>query len=243
MQTNTTRSSVGAGRTVSTPAHRSSPRRGGAISLLLLRGPLLHLLPPSASWEAPVEVQGVLKGSLSREPFHSEGRSHTCPHQAHSPRPGTQCSAWTSHLLGESQNPFAWRQHSLRKPGVGPFPLSTQGLNTGTQVDGTTPAGIHGGSGPRKWVSPCELPGGVGQHRPAPHPEDGQAHSCQSRQTRTKATHRHLQCKPLWQAPPSANPSGRLGLPAQPRPPPLSHATLRGQWGPQALGICPQGKA
>ena len=85
-------------------------------------------------------------------------------------------------------------------------------------MDGTTPHrdpwGLRAGEEGR----PCELPGRRGQHRPAPHPEDGQAHSCQSRQTRTKATHRHLQCKPLWQAWPlplsHAHPPRAMGTPS-----------------------------
>lgn len=62
------------------------------------------------------------RGSLSREPFYSEGRSHTCPHQAHSPQ------AWHSALhgpvtsWGRARTPSHGAQHSLWKPGVGPLP-------------------------------------------------------------------------------------------------------------------------
>ena len=96
-------------RTVSTPAHRSgSTCRGGAISLLLLRGlPLSCVSPvlPSASWEAPVEVQGVLKGVSLQGAFSQRGvEPHMSP--PGSQPPGlAQSSAWTSHLLGRARTP------------------------------------------------------------------------------------------------------------------------------------------
>lgn len=71
--------------------------------------PAVSPVLPSASWEAPVEVQGVLKGVSLQGTFSQRGvEPHMSP--PGSQPPGlAQSSAWTSHLLGESQNPFAWR--------------------------------------------------------------------------------------------------------------------------------------
>ena len=97
------------------------------------------------------------RGSLSREPFHSEGWSHTCPHQAHSPQ--ARRPARTSHLLGESQNPLPRR--SAQRTAAwsrGPSLCPPRGLTLGHRWTAPHPAGVHGGSGPgrRAALSACQ---------------------------------------------------------------------------------------
>lgn len=190
----TTKSSVGVDRTVFTPAHRSGSEHvetRSPCSCTERARPLLRLShPPLRPAGRPLwRCRGSSRGSLSREPFHSEGWSHTCPHQTHSPQ--ARRPARTSHLLGESQNPLPQRSAQpaaawSRAPSL----CAPRGLNTGTQVDGTPPRPRRGPWGLRAGEE--GRPGRRGQHRPAPHPEGGQVHGCQSRQTGTKATRGHL---------------------------------------------------
>lgn len=181
-------------------------------------------VPPQPAGRPPWRCRASSRGSLSREPFHSEGQSHTCPHQAHSPQARHGPVTW-----GRARTPSHGAQHSPRRPGVGPHPsVSPRGLNTGTRTDGwhPTPAGVRGGSGAGGRAVPVSLPGGVAStgvdgFTAVSREDRDEGH--QSGPTDTSV------CKPLWQA----------------RPLPLSHARppSAGDGGPQALGICPQGKA
>ena len=212
---------MGVDRTVFTPAHRSgSACRGDAIPLLLHRegSPSPASLPssPPTSWEALVEVQGILKGVSLQGAFSQRGVEPHVPPR-HVP-PGTAPCTDQSPPGGEPEPPPTALSTAHGSPESGPFPLSTPGSNTGTQVDGTPPRrgpwGLRAGEKGR----PVSLPGRRGQHRPAPHPEGGQVHGCQSRQAGTKAAHGHLHVQ---------MPLAGSASPAQPRPP--SRSAHRGK--------------
>ena len=135
--------------------------------------------------------------------------------------PGTAPCTDQSPPGGEPEPPPTALSTAHGSPESGPFPLSTPGSNTGTQVDGTPPRRGPWGLRAGEKGSPVSLPGRRGQHRPAPHPEGGQVHGCQSRQAGTKAAHGHLHVQ---------IPLAGSASPAQPRPPSRSAHRGKRQW-------------
>lgn len=213
MQTDTTKRSVAASGRRPRPHTRAAPRAVGPRpphSCTKRACPLCVSLVahPQPAGRPPWRCRASSRGSLSREPLHSEGQSHTCPHQAHSP----QAQHATLHApvtWGRARTPSQGAQHSPRWPGVGPHPCPPQGSKR-RDADGwqPPPPGPTGDQGQGRAV-PVSLPGGRGQH------SCGQVHGCRSgRQGRRPPvwTHRHLRVQ---------TPLAGSASPAQPRPPSL----------------------
>lgn len=200
MQTDTPKRSVAAAGRRPHPHTRAAPRAVGPRSprscTKRLRPLCVSPVPPQPAGRPPWRCRASSRGSLSREPFHSEGQSHTCPHQAHSPQARHGPVTW-----GRARTPSHGAQHSPRRPGVGPHPsVSPRGLNTGTRRDGTPPppgsVGARGRGGGLS-LSAC---------REAWPAQVWTGSQLSVGKTGTKATSLDPQ------TPPCANPSGRLGL-------------------------------
>lgn len=195
--------------------------RGDAIPLLLHRegSPSPASLPssPPASWEAPVEVQGVLKGVSLQGAFSQRGVEPHVPPPGSQP-PGTAPCTDQSPPGGEPEPPPTALSTARGSLESGPFPLCTPGSkhwDTGGRHPTPPPPGAMGapgqGGGPpwEAWLAQaCTTPRGW----------TGSRLSVETDRDQSRPWAPTSRSKPLWQA----------------RPLPLTTPTLR---------ICPQGKA
>ena len=196
--------------------------RGDAIPLLLHRegSPSPASLPssPPASWEAPVEVQGVLKGVSLQRAFSQRGVEPHVPPPGSQP-PGTAPCTDQSPPGGEPEPPPTALSTARGSLESGPFPLCTPGSkhwDTGGRHPTPPPPGAMGapgqGGGPpwEAWLAQaCTTPRGWTGSRLSVETDRDQSRP--------------------W-APPRANPSGRLGLSRSPRPPSGSAHRGKQQW-------------